>query len=134
MCADLVILAVFRKLQKVRKPYYIKAYGLLRVLQNPQKKESTGFEPARPFNMGSPDFESGALPLCQLSITFHIISSSLAMSKHFMSTSPESFNCSIGLLTIFSSENSCITIIWIHQANRVTTSKNLFQLFRCTYQ
>ena len=33
-------------------------------------KESTGFEPARPLYTGSPDFESGALPLCQLSIKF----------------------------------------------------------------
>ncbi len=31
-------------------------------------KESTGFEPARPLYTGSPDFESGALPLCQLSM------------------------------------------------------------------
>ncbi len=36
-------------------------------------KESTGFEPARQGKLGSPDFESGALPLCQLSITNIII-------------------------------------------------------------
>ena len=36
-------------------------------------EESTGFEPARQGKLGSPDFESGALPLCQLSITNIII-------------------------------------------------------------
>lgn len=36
-------------------------------------KESTGFEPARQGILGSPDFESGALPLCQLSTTTIII-------------------------------------------------------------
>ena len=36
-------------------------------------KESTGFEPARQGKLGSPDFESGALPLCQLSTTIIII-------------------------------------------------------------
>ena len=43
-----------------KEPLYIKDSRLY-------KKESTGFEPARPLNTGSPDFESGALPLCQLS-------------------------------------------------------------------
>ena len=32
-------------------------------------KECTGFEPARQGKLGSPDFESGALPLCQHSTT-----------------------------------------------------------------
>ncbi len=35
-------------------------------------KESTGFEPARRIT-GSPDFESGALPLCQLSEITNVI-------------------------------------------------------------
>ena len=52
-----------------KEPLYIKGSQLY-------GKESTGFEPARPLNTGSPDFESGALPLCQLSkINYYIITS-----------------------------------------------------------
>ena len=47
------------------------------------KKESTGFEPARPLNTGSPDFESGALPLCQLSITATIIQASRTIFNYY---------------------------------------------------
>lgn len=35
-----------------------------------KEKEPTGFEPVRRLNTGSADFESAALPLYQLSITF----------------------------------------------------------------
>ena len=40
---------------------------------SPDFKESTGFEPARQGKPGSADFESAALPLCQLSGTPIII-------------------------------------------------------------
>ena len=66
----LCIFMCFFKTKKKRKSLKIKDLRFFMLLRFSLKKESTGFEPARPLYTGSPDFESGALPLCQLSIKF----------------------------------------------------------------